>query len=122
MRGLDERYPGRPKNIVHVDLLGQKLDPIEKSYLDYVGYPQDIMHGKMGGQLLEQYRESGSGSNFRVPTRNYKEEARQALETKTRSFIQPSAPLKQFEIDERNKNRIQLRDLVEQQKKLQGGL
>lgn len=85
MRGIDERNPGRPKNIVHVDLMGASLDPIEQSYVDYVGMPESTYKRK-GGTVLEEHKER----KYRSSKKDYKQEAAKAIQSKqTREFLQP---------------------------------
>lgn len=85
MRGIDERNPGRPKNVVHVDLMGAAMDPIVQSYLDYVGMPKS-KYKRQGGTVLEEHKER----KYRPSTKDYKKEATKAIEEKkTKEFLQP---------------------------------
>jgi hypothetical protein len=85
MRGIDERNPGRPKNIVHVDLMGAAMDPIVQSYIDYVGIPES-KYKRQGGTVLEEHKER----KYRKSTKDYKQEATKAIEEKkTKEFLQP---------------------------------
>ena len=103
IRGIDERFPGRPKNIVHADLLGQKMDPIEQSYLDYVGYKKD-RYEKKGGTVLEETKQKvyPFKTIYPVSNKDYKEEARKAIEEKkTKEFLQPDVKEKSKRLQNR---------------------